>query len=77
MYTFYVYLFLGVHVRSGVGVGVPLFVVHTFTNGVGRRGSLQWSRARVVLVLELQIVSRIILLDSVLGVSCLGKPLPH
>ena len=46
---------------------VPLFVVHTFTIGVARRGSLQWSRACVVLVLKLQIVSRIILLDSVLG----------
>ena len=65
------------YVQGSEYICVPLFVVHTFTIGVGRRGSLQWSRARVVLVLELQIVSRIILLDSVLGVSCLGKPLPH
>ena len=59
------YLYLRIYVRSGVGVYVPLFVVHTFLemlekevcNGLG---------PMFVSVLELQIVSRLIILDSVL-----------
>ena len=69
MYTFCKYLFLGIHVRSGVEVCVPLFIVRTFTIGVARRGSLQWYWACVVSVLELQIISRIIILESVFGAS--------
>ena len=51
--------------------------VRTFTIGVARKGSLQWSQAHIVSVLERQIVSRIILIRFCVGyLFYLGTPPP-